>query len=151
MWLFRILSGVPVIILELKFPKCSLCTGNVPYRSEHWTQSLYYSENTIQERKKSSFISNFSILSVPFLRIQVNGDELWQFEEIVLERGSSGLGFSIAGGTDNPHVGADSAIYITKLIPGGAASNDGRLSINDCILSVLIIQHISFHVWFLLK
>lgn len=44
--------------------------------------------------------------------------EAWEFEEIILERGSSGLGFSIAGGVDNPHVGNDSSIYITKLIPG---------------------------------
>lgn len=53
-----------------------------------------------------------------------------------MERGNSGLGFSIAGGTDNPHIGADTSIYITKLIPGGAASTDGRLSVNDCIVSV---------------
>ncbi len=44
--------------------------------------------------------------------------EEWEYEEIILERGSSGLGFSIAGGVDNPHVGNDSSIYITKLIPG---------------------------------
>ena len=42
----------------------------------------------------------------------------YEFEEINLDRGSSGLGFSIAGGVDNPHVGNDSSIYITKLIPG---------------------------------
>ena len=42
----------------------------------------------------------------------------YEFEEIILDRGSSGLGFSIAGGVDNPHVGNDSSIYITKLIPG---------------------------------
>lgn len=68
--------------------------------------------------------------------IQANGDDSWQHEEITLERGTSGLGFSIAGGTDNPHIGADTSIYITKLIPGGAASTDGRLSVNDCIVSV---------------
>lgn len=67
---------------------------------------------------------------------QVNGDDSWQYEEISLERGTSGLGFSIAGGTDNPHIGVDTAIYITKLIPGGAASNDGRLKVNDCIVAV---------------
>ncbi|XP_043480330.1 disks large 1 tumor suppressor protein isoform X2 [Leptopilina heterotoma] len=67
---------------------------------------------------------------------QVNGDDDWEYEEIVLERGSAGLGFSIAGGTDNPHFGNDSAIYITKLIPGGAASADGRLRVNDTILQV---------------
>lgn len=66
----------------------------------------------------------------------MNGEDSWQYEEITLERGNSGLGFSIAGGTDNPHVGADAAIYITKLIPGGAASSDGRLCVNDCIVSV---------------
>uniref|UniRef100_A0A3Q2W4D6 Discs, large homolog 4a (Drosophila) n=3 Tax=Haplochromini TaxID=319058 RepID=A0A3Q2W4D6_HAPBU len=50
--------------------------------------------------------------------------------------GNSGLGFSIAGGTDNPHVGDDPSIFITKIIPGGAAAQDGRLSVNDCILFV---------------
>lgn len=53
-----------------------------------------------------------------------------------MERGNSGLGFSIAGGTDNPHIGTDTGIYITKLIPGGAASVDGRIQVNDCIVSV---------------
>lgn len=64
------------------------------------------------------------------------GDGDWQYADIELERGGSGLGFSIAGGTDNPHVGTDTSIYITKLIPGGAASADGRLQVNDCIVSV---------------
>uniref|UniRef100_A0A1I8PWG4 Disks large 1 tumor suppressor protein n=1 Tax=Stomoxys calcitrans TaxID=35570 RepID=A0A1I8PWG4_STOCA len=67
---------------------------------------------------------------------KVNGDESWVYEDITLERGNSGLGFSIAGGTDNPHIGTDSSIYITKLIPGGAASADGRLGVNDIIVSV---------------
>ncbi|XP_044574551.1 disks large 1 tumor suppressor protein isoform X7 [Cotesia glomerata] len=65
-----------------------------------------------------------------------NGDDDWEYEEIILERGGAGLGFSIAGGTDNPHFGNDTAIYITKLIPGGAASADGRLRVNDTILQV---------------
>jgi hypothetical protein len=76
----------------------------------------------------------FSI-TVSFLP-QVNGDAEWEYEEIVLERGGAGLGFSIAGGTDNPHIGDDTAIYITKLIPGGAAAADGRLRVNDTILQV---------------
>lgn len=66
----------------------------------------------------------------------VNGDDEWEYEEIVLERGGAGLGFSIAGGTDNPHIGDDTAIYITKLISGGAAAADGRLRVNDTILQV---------------
>uniref|UniRef100_A0A8B9ZIB9 Discs large MAGUK scaffold protein 1 n=1 Tax=Anas platyrhynchos TaxID=8839 RepID=A0A8B9ZIB9_ANAPL len=52
------------------------------------------------------------------------------------DNGNSGLGFSIAGGTDNPHIGDDSSIFITKIIAGGAAAQDGRLRVNDCILRV---------------
>uniref|UniRef100_A0A4W3HW02 Disks large homolog 1 n=1 Tax=Callorhinchus milii TaxID=7868 RepID=A0A4W3HW02_CALMI len=51
-------------------------------------------------------------------------------------KGNSGLGFSIAGGTDNPHIGDDPSIFITKIIAGGAAAQDGRLRVNDCILRV---------------
>ncbi|XP_076842172.1 disks large homolog 4-like isoform X3 [Brachyhypopomus gauderio] len=64
----------------------------------------------------------------------INGEV--EYEEITLERGNSGLGFSIAGGTDNPHVGDDPSIFITKIIPGGAAAQDGRLRVNDSILFV---------------
>lgn len=42
-------------------------------------------------------------------------------------QGNSGLGFSIAGGIDNPHIPDDPGIFITKIIPGGAAAMDGRL------------------------
>jgi C-terminal processing protease CtpA/Prc len=51
-------------------------------------------------------------------------------------QGGTGLGFSIAGGTDNPHIGDDPSIYITKIIDGGAAAADGRLRMNDIICSV---------------
>ncbi|XP_027758677.1 disks large homolog 3 isoform X9 [Myiozetetes cayanensis] len=68
---------------------------------------------------------------------QMNGsDGMFKYEEIVLERGNSGLGFSIAGGIDNPHVPDDPGIFITKIIPGGAAAMDGRLGVNDCVLRV---------------
>ena len=60
----------------------------------------------------------------------------FEYDEIALERGAYGLGFSIAGGIDNPHVGSDTSIYITKLIPGGAAAMDKRLRVNDIILKV---------------
>uniref|UniRef100_A0A8C5HVF1 Disks large homolog 1 n=1 Tax=Gouania willdenowi TaxID=441366 RepID=A0A8C5HVF1_GOUWI len=50
--------------------------------------------------------------------------------------GNSGLGFSIAGGTDNPHIGEDPSIFITKIIPGGAAAQNGRLRVNDSIVRV---------------
>ncbi|KAL4716385.1 hypothetical protein ACJJTC_006747 [Scirpophaga incertulas] len=55
---------------------------------------------------------------------------------VVLSRaGGAGLGFSIAGGSDNPHVPDDPHIYVTKLIPGGAAAAS-QLQINDAILQV---------------
>ncbi|XP_073778140.1 disks large homolog 3 isoform X20 [Danio rerio] len=67
----------------------------------------------------------------------VNGsDGMYKYEEIILERGNSGLGFSIAGGMDNPHIPDDPGIFITKIIPGGAAAMDGRLGVNDCVLRV---------------
>ncbi|XP_056909849.1 disks large homolog 2 isoform X17 [Takifugu flavidus] len=78
-------------------------------------------------------VNTDTLESLPY----VNGTEIeYEFEEITLERGNSGLGFSIAGGTDNPHIGDDPGIFITKIIPGGAAAEDGRLRVNDCILRV---------------
>ncbi|KAG1683811.1 Disks large 1 [Nymphon striatum] len=68
--------------------------------------------------------------------ISTNGDDDWEYEDITLERGGAGLGFSIAGGIDNPHVEDDPSIYITKLIQGGAAAADRRLQVNDIILRV---------------
>ncbi|XP_078693968.1 disks large homolog 1-like isoform X7 [Branchiostoma floridae x Branchiostoma belcheri] len=78
--------------------------------------------------------------SVKLSPAKVNGAaDDWEYEEIVLERvsgGTQGLGFSIAGGNDNPHIGDDPSIYITKLIPGGAAAADGKLRVNDIIVQV---------------
>jgi len=68
--------------------------------------------------------------------MQLNGDADWEYEEIALERGTTGLGFSIAGGVDNPHIGDDPSVYITKIIDGGGAAADGRLRVNDIICSV---------------
>ena len=48
----------------------------------------------------------------------------------------AGLGFSIAGGSDNQHVLGDDGIFITKLIPGGAAEEEGTLAVGDRILQV---------------
>uniref|UniRef100_A0AAQ5YFY2 Discs, large homolog 2 (Drosophila) n=1 Tax=Amphiprion ocellaris TaxID=80972 RepID=A0AAQ5YFY2_AMPOC len=96
----------------------------------------YVSHSHISPLKASPapiIVNTDTLESVPY----VNGTEIeYEFEEITLERGNSGLGFSIAGGTDNPHIGDDPGIFITKIIPGGAASEDGRLRVNDCILRV---------------
>lgn len=50
--------------------------------------------------------------------------------------GYSGLGFSIAGGEGNQHVLGDNGIFITKIIPGGPAEEEGTLSVGDRILQV---------------
>ncbi|XP_022209265.2 disks large 1 tumor suppressor protein isoform X17 [Drosophila obscura] len=92
-------------------------------------QQLPQSQSTTSARSGSQTLHRAS-------SAKVNGDDSWLYEDIQLERGNSGLGFSIAGGTDNPHIGTDTSIYITKLISGGAAAADGRLSINDIIVSV---------------
>uniref|UniRef100_A0A8C9W2C1 Disks large homolog 1 n=1 Tax=Scleropages formosus TaxID=113540 RepID=A0A8C9W2C1_SCLFO len=93
-------------------------------------------------RKSRPYIYIYSLIVIvipldPLCMNEVNGTEAdYEYEEITLERGNSGLGFSIAGGTDNPHIGDDPSIFITKIIPGGAAAQDGRLRVNDCILRV---------------
>ncbi|NWX46931.1 DLG1 protein, partial [Steatornis caripensis] len=56
--------------------------------------------------------------------------------------GNSGLGFSIAGGTDNPHIGDDSSIFITKIIAGGAAAQDGRLRYDDFLCWVTKLNEV---------
>ncbi|XP_069071638.1 disks large homolog 4 isoform X4 [Pleurodeles waltl] len=87
-----------------------------------------------QAANSPPIIVNADTLEAP---AYVNGTEgEMEYEEITLERGNSGLGFSIAGGTDNPHIGDDPSIFITKIIPGGAAAQDGRLRVNDSILFV---------------
>ncbi|XP_013179782.1 PREDICTED: disks large 1 tumor suppressor protein isoform X5 [Papilio xuthus] len=64
------------------------------------------------------------------------GEDGFLYLTVALSRaGGAGLGFSIAGGSDNPHVAEDSLIYVTKLIPGGAAAAS-QLQINDAILQV---------------
>ncbi len=66
-----------------------------------------------------------------------NYSDHWTFENIVLERSPGvSLGFSIAGGTDNPMYGNNTAIFITKLTPNGLSERDGRLRPNDILYKV---------------
>ncbi|KAG1940976.1 disks large [Pimephales promelas] len=96
--------------------------------------TLYSQSDTLMQASPAPVVVNTESLDTsPY----VNGTEAdYEYEEITLERGNSGLGFSIAGGTDNPHIGEDPSIFITKIIPGGAAAQDGRLRVNDSILRV---------------
>ena len=56
--------------------------------------------------------------------------------EINLVKGNKGLGFSIAGGVGNQHIPGDDGIYVTKVIDGGAAQQDGRLAVGDRLVQV---------------
>jgi C-terminal processing protease CtpA/Prc len=49
---------------------------------------------------------------------------------------TAGLGFSIAGGIGNQHIPGDNGIFVTKIIEGGAAEQDGRLAMGDRLIAV---------------
>lgn len=51
----------------------------------------------------------------------------------------AGLGFSVAGGKDNMHVDGDNGIFITKIIPGGAADAEGTLAVGDRVIKVRLL------------
>lgn len=63
--------------------------------------------------------------------------------EIDLVKGGKGLGFSIAGGIGNQHIPGENGIYVTKIMEGGAAHVDGRLSIGDKLIAVRTAFHAS--------
>ena len=57
-------------------------------------------------------------------------------EDIFLEKTQTGLGFSISGGLFTEHIKNDHGIFVTKIIPGGSADLDGKLSVGDRLISV---------------
>uniref|UniRef100_A0A0N5B839 Disks large homolog 1 n=1 Tax=Strongyloides papillosus TaxID=174720 RepID=A0A0N5B839_STREA len=57
-------------------------------------------------------------------------------QQIVFEKGQTGLGLSITGGIDQPIAPNDTHIYVTNITPGGAVANDGRMKVFDIILKV---------------
>ncbi|XP_037298260.1 disks large 1 tumor suppressor protein isoform X8 [Manduca sexta] len=103
------------------------------------------SHNGFLRKVSSLFNLDTAHITSPEMK-QVNGiegggterthEDGYVYLNVVLSRaGGAGLGFSIAGGSDNPHVPDDPHIYVTKLIPGGAAAASQML-INDAILQV---------------
>lgn len=56
--------------------------------------------------------------------------------KIDLVKGSKGLGFSIAGGKGNQHIPGDNGIFVTKIIDGGAAEQEGNLEVGDKLIAV---------------
>lgn len=60
----------------------------------------------------------------------------WEIEHIVLEKGHTGLGFSITGGSDQITENGGPHVYVSDITPGGAVAADGRIKINDIILKI---------------
>ena len=67
----------------------------------------------------------------------------------VVSHQTGGLGISIAGGVDNPHMeNGDPGIYITKLIPDTPAERDGRLQwVPNDRLKTIIVGVYPFQAW----
>lgn len=62
--------------------------------------------------------------------------DYWEYDKIVVERGSGGLGFSIAGGVDS-----ESLVLVTRVSPDIGATG---LRANDIILKVnnISLEHV---------
>uniref|UniRef100_A0A673APS9 Discs, large homolog 2 (Drosophila) n=1 Tax=Sphaeramia orbicularis TaxID=375764 RepID=A0A673APS9_9TELE len=127
-------QGFPRLTNEVRAPE--LVHVSEKNLSEIENVHGYVSHSHISPLKASPapiIVNTDTLESVPYVS--------WNFSVLFYRffpplQGNSGLGFSIAGGTDNPHIGDDPGIFITKIIPGGAAAEDGRLRVNDCILRV---------------
>ncbi|KHJ90695.1 PDZ/DHR/GLGF domain protein [Oesophagostomum dentatum] len=55
----------------------------------------------------------------------------WEIEDVVLEKGTTGLGFSITGGTDQPAEDGDTSIYVTNIIMGASSMQDFNRSFDS--------------------
>ena len=82
---------------------CIVTTKKYRYQDED-TPPLEHSPAHLPNQANSPpVIVNTDTLEAPGYELQVNGTEgEMEYEEITLERGNSGLGFSIAGGTIAP-------------------------------------------------
>ncbi|CAJ0945189.1 unnamed protein product, partial [Mesorhabditis belari] len=97
------------------------------------TNSESYPEATIT---KNSHDSGLHSKSASQQELNFHIDETgraWEFEEITLDQSRVGLGFSFSGGDD---VASARSIYVTQVLRGGAAYEDGRLKQNDLIVQV---------------
>lgn len=93
-----------------------------------------FSRNFFENKTFSLKIENYTaaVDQKQYIQFQANGhtdldSSDYEMEEVVLEKGHTGLGFSIAGGQDQPYIDGDPCIYVTNIIHGGAAASDGRM------------------------
>lgn len=76
----------------------------------------------------------------PSLVQAISQDPEFDIFRITLEKSESGLGFSITGGIDSPVDTGDIHIYISKIIPGGAAEQRKYLFLNCKVALIHFIK-----------
>ncbi|XP_061190115.1 uncharacterized protein LOC133197968 [Saccostrea echinata] len=54
----------------------------------------------------------------------------------ILKLSSVDLGIEVAGGSEDQHIPGDNGIFITRILKGGTAEEDGRLAVGDRIIKV---------------
>lgn len=59
-----------------------------------------------------------------------------EITEVKLVKDKSGFGFSIIGGTDGRNFIGNNGLYVSRVIEGGAAHADGRLSVGDKLINI---------------
>lgn len=59
----------------------------------------------------------------------------WTLLNVYLDLSNQGLGMSIRGGLDSPDVHGNVDVYISKILPGGAVYDDGRLQLGKIFLN----------------
>uniref|UniRef100_A0A3Q3K1S6 Uncharacterized protein n=1 Tax=Monopterus albus TaxID=43700 RepID=A0A3Q3K1S6_MONAL len=119
---------------ELPPPHTSSPSTSSPASSSPSTSSSRWQQLLMFFSRRSAFTDCINASQANPPPVVVNTDSV--DTPPYVSTGNSGLGFSIAGGIDNPHIGEDPSIFITKIIPGGAAAQNGRLRVNDCIMRV---------------
>ncbi|XP_037779450.1 disks large 1 tumor suppressor protein-like [Penaeus monodon] len=73
-----------------------------------------------------------SIAYILYERLTNGAEDEWEHEEITLERGNQGLGFSIAGGTDNPHIGSTKSVTMLSNAGGCSPADRPPLGLPSC-------------------
>ncbi|TKR73286.1 hypothetical protein L596_020614 [Steinernema carpocapsae] len=71
--------------------------------------------------------------SQSFTTITDDDGNRWEVEDIVVEKGHTGLGLSITGGIDQD---GDGHVRVSNITPGGAVAADGRMRKDDIIIKV---------------
>ncbi|CAH8670678.1 unnamed protein product [Schistosoma curassoni] len=126
----------------LEVYEVTLTGNNKEFTSEQASDSVnfYHSGSNISSGNQS--------LPKPLSPDRVSMKGEWEYLDIILKRDSAavgGFGFSIAGGIDNPITDLDHGIYVTRIAPNGCADRDGKLRVDDQILSVndISLEHVT--------